>query len=98
MEINLTKRAQEELKKVMKFRKEKKALRIYLAGHDWCGPSFGLALDEYRKGDNLVEICGQTILYKDHLIDNLGSLIIDYTDDGLRKGFTVKSNKIIGSY
>lgn len=89
MNINVTERAQEELKKVMENRKENKPLRIYIAAFGWGGPSFGLALDELKDGDKKAEIGDFTFLIEEDLADAFGAFTVDYSDNWLRRGFSV---------
>lgn len=89
MKVEITELAQNELKKVMESRKDKKPLRIYIAGYGWGGPSFGLALDELKEGDASVNVGEYTFLIEDYLTESFGSFTIDYSDNWLRKGFTI---------
>ena len=89
MVIDLTKRASEELKKILESKKINKPLRIYIAGYGWGGPSFGLALDEFKEGDASVNVGEYTFLIENDLTESFGSFTIDYSDNWLRKGFTV---------
>lgn len=97
MKIELTEMAQEELKKVLDSRKEKKPLRIYIAGYGWGGPSFGLALDELKEGDASVNVGDYTFLIEDYLTESFGSFTIDYSDNWLRKGFSVIPDRGVSS-
>lgn len=89
MKVDLTDKAHEELKKVMESRKDKKALRIYIAGYGWGGPSFGLALDELKDGDASTEIGDYTFLVEEDLVESFNAFTIDYSDNWLRRGFSV---------
>ena len=89
MKVKLTQMAQQELKKTMESRKDDKPLRIYIAGYGWGGPSFGLALDEFKEGDASVNVGEYTFLIENDLTESFGSFTIDYSDNWLRKGFTV---------
>lgn len=89
MKVDVTERAQEELKKVIKSKDTGKPLRIYIAAFGWGGPSFGLALDELKEGDAKAEVGEYTFLLEEDLVDSFGAFTIDYNDNWLRKGFTV---------
>lgn len=91
MNINITEKAQEELKKVME--KNKKPLRIYIAGYGWGGPSFGLALDELKDRDKKVEVGDFIFLIEKDLADTFKGFTIDYSDNWLRRGFSVVPKK-----
>ena len=89
MKVDITERAQEELAKVIKEKDNGKPLRIYIAAFGWGGPSFGLALDEQKEGDAKAEVGDFTFLLEEDLVDNFGAFTIDYSDNWLRKGFSV---------
>lgn len=89
MRVEITERAQEELKKVVNSKDSHKPLRIYIAAFGWGGPSFGLALDELKEGDAKAEVGDFTFLLEEELVDNFGAFTIDYSDSWLRKGFSV---------
>lgn len=89
MKVDVTERAQEELKKVIQSKDVDKDLRIYIAAFGWGGPSFGLALDELKEGDAKTEVGDFTFLLEEELVDNFGAFTIDYSDNWLRKGFSV---------
>lgn len=93
VKIDLTEKAHEELKKVMESKKDNKPLRIYIAGHGWGGPSFGLALDELKEGDTKTEVYDFTFLTEKDLTENFGAFTIDYSDNWLRRGFSVMPDR-----
>lgn len=93
MIVDLTERANEELEKIMKGKKEKKALRIHVSSFGWAGPSFGIALDEQKDGDVETEVNGYTFLAEEDLLDSFNKFTIDYGDSMLNKGFTVKPGR-----
>ena len=92
MRVDITEKAQEELKKVVK-EKSNKSLRIYIAAFGWGGPSFGLALDEQKEGDAKTEAGDFTFLLEEELVDNFDAFTIDYSDNWLKKGFSVVPDK-----
>lgn len=89
MIIDITKKASEELKKIMEAKKVNKPLRIYIAGFGWSGPIFGLALDERKEGDIETKVDDFVFLTEKVLEENFKKFTIDYNDSWLRKGFTV---------
>ncbi len=89
MIIDLTKRAAEELKKVLETKKTDKPLRIYIAGYGWGGPTFGIALDEHKEGDIEIKVDDFVFLADSILEENYQKFTIDYNDSWIRKGFTV---------
>lgn len=97
MKIEVTQKAQEELKRVLESRKDSKPLRIYVASYGWGGPSFGLALDEPKEDDMTIEADNFTFILEDYLSENFGAFTIDYSDNWLRKGFSVIPDRIVSS-
>lgn len=90
MKIEITEKAKNELKRVLELREgNSKPLRIYVASVGWGGPSFGLALDEQKEDDIEVVVEDFTFIVEEVLKDNFGKFTIDYSDNWLRKGFTV---------
>ena len=51
MVINLTNKAKEKLNELFPEMEQNKALRIYIAGYGWGGPSFAMALEEPNDTD-----------------------------------------------
>ena len=93
MKVDVTPNAQEQLKKVMESRENRKPLRIYIANYGWGGPSFGLALDELKEGDASVEVGDYTFLIEEDLTESFNAFTIDYSDSWLRRGFSVTPDR-----
>lgn len=89
MVIELTNTASEELKRILDNKKTDKLLRIYIAGYGWGGPSFGLALDEQKDGDTKTVAGDYTFLVEEGLADSFGKFTVDYSNNWLRKGFSI---------
>lgn len=92
MTIDLTKKASEELKK---FLESKDALggsfRIYISGMGWGGPTFGIALDEPKDGDEVVEVEDFKFLLDEDMVGNFSNFKVDYSNSWLRRGFQVSA-------
>ena len=98
MKIDVTNTAREELVKVLANKKnENKLLRIYIAGYGWGGPSFGLALDELKDDDIQVEEGEFKFVLEDLLTENFGSFTVDFSDNWLRRGFSVYPDGVAAS-
>ena len=98
MKIDITNTAKEELVKVLANKKnENKLLRIYIAGYGWGGPSFGLALDELKDDDIQVEEGEFKFVLEDLLTENFGSFTVDFSDNWLRRGFSVYPDGVAAS-
>lgn len=98
MKIEITEKAKEELKRVLELRKDNnKPLRIYVASVGWGGPSFGLALDEPKENDLKIDVDDFTFLVEDYLSENFSAFTIDFSDNWLRRGFSVIPDKTIST-
>lgn len=89
MTIDLTEQAKKELIKLLESKDSEKPLRIYVAGFGWGGPTFGIALDEHKEGDAETKIDDLTFLVEKDLTESFNNFKIDYSDNWLRRGFTV---------
>ena len=98
MNIEITSTAKDELKKVLANKKnEDKLLRIYIAGYGWGGPTFGLALDELKDEDIEVKVEDFHFVMEDLITENFGSFTVDFSDNWLRRGFSVYPDGVASS-
>lgn len=98
MKIEITNEAKSELEKVLSSQKNAgKSLRIYIAGYGWGGPSFGLSLDEIKDEDMEVSVDDYKFVFEDMLAESFESFTIDYSNNWLKKGFSVYPNGSAGS-
>jgi len=89
MVIDVTDVAREELKKLLEAKKTDKQLKIYIAAYGWGGPTFGLALDELKDGDDLVKNDDFNFVIEEGLSQNYGKFTVDYSDNWLKRGFSI---------
>lgn len=90
MKIEVTSPAKDELVKVLANKKDpSKLLRIYIAGYGWGGPTFGLALDELKDEDMEFKVEDFNFIMEDLIVENYGSFVVDFSDNWLRRGFSV---------
>lgn len=89
MVIKISDKAKDKLKDVVSEKDPNKFLKIYIAGYGWGGPSFGMALEESRNNDEKVEAEGFDFLIAEDLKGVYEKFTIDYSENWLRKGFTV---------
>lgn len=89
MVIEITDEAKEELAKILKPADEGKGLKIYVAGHGWGGPSFGMALEEPAEDDFKMEVDGYNFLIADGLEEAYDKFTVTYSNSPLRKGFSI---------
>ena len=93
MKIDITDLAKQELKKIIEAKKTDKSLRLYIAGYGWGGPSFGIALDELKDGDEEVKIDDFNFLVGNDLNEGYGKFTIDYSDSWLKRGFNIMPDR-----
>lgn len=90
--ITLTESAQQELTTYFTG-KDIIPLRIHLADGGCSGMKLSMALDEFRDGDEKVEISGFTFLIRPELAEEVGEVTVDMT----QYGFTIGSeNQLAG--
>lgn len=87
MNIIITDLAKEKLAESLK--EQSKPLRIFLAGYGWGGPSFSIALDEFKDGDAKTEVDEFTFIIEEDLLETFPEFTVDYSNNFLRKGFSV---------
>lgn len=93
VKIDITDFAKQELAKIIETKKTDKSLRLYIAGYGWGGPSFGIALDEFKDGDEEVKIDNFNFLIGEDLASSYGKFTIDYSDNWLRRGFSIMPDR-----
>ena len=90
MNINITNKALNEIKKVTKGKNStSKKIRIFLAGIGWGGPKFNLALDEQKENDKIYSENNVDFIADRSLIDQYGGFKIDYSNFFLQRGFLI---------
>lgn len=94
MIIEVTDEAKKELDEILKSSDDSKHLRIYVAGHGWGGPSFGMALEEPAEDDLKLEVDGYKFLVADGLEEAYDKFLVSYSDNPLRKGFTIQPQRV----
>lgn len=94
MNINITEKAKEEMRKVLENKNSpNQPLRIYIAGVGWGGPSFGIALDEQKEEDQMVEVDDFKFVVEKDILSAYSNFNIDYSNNWLRRGFYVTSDR-----
>nr|WP_236913543.1 hypothetical protein [Clostridium sp. Cult2] len=56
-----------------------------------------MALDELKEGDASIDVGEYTFLIEDYLTESFGAFTIDYSDNWLRKGFTIIPDRGVSS-
>jgi len=71
------------------------ALRVALMQGGCSGPSLGLALDDEKPGDASFTKKNLIFLIEKSLLEQCGSITVDYIDIGQRSGFNIIAEKPI---
>lgn len=93
MIVDLTSEAKEKLDELFPEFEDDKALRIYVAGYGWGGPSFGMALEEPKEDDLKLQVDGYDFIMEAELEQVYNKFTIGYSNSFLRKGFTVSPDR-----
>lgn len=91
--LDVTTQANEKLIEYLQANNISSPLRIALMQGGCSGPSLGLALDEEKPTDELFARQNLTFLVEKDLLEQCGSITVDYAEAGTRSGFTVTSAK-----
>ena len=93
--VNITELAAEKIKEVLKAQnKENSSLRLYLTGMGCSGPNFGIALDDEKTDEDVLdEEYGVSILTEQKLSVYLEGAIIDYIKTETGGGFEIRAAK-----
>ncbi|MBI4496354.1 MAG: iron-sulfur cluster assembly accessory protein [Chloroflexi bacterium] len=101
--VTVTETAAVELKNVIKSFEEREnksdlALRVFVQGQCGCGAvHYGLGIDDQtREGDTVISDYGFRILVDSDSVALVQEAQIDYIDEDMRKGFTVKNPNVAG--
>ena len=91
--IIITELAAQKVKEVLKAQnKEASYLRIFLAGAGCSGPNFGMAIDETKTDDDILdEEYGVSILTDKKLSPQLEGAILDYIESSNGSGFQIRT-------
>lgn len=87
--LEITTQAGEKLIEYMQANNISSSLRIALMQGGCSGPSLGLALDEQKPTDELFAQLDLKFLVDKDLLEQCGSITVDYADAGSRSGFTI---------
>lgn len=91
--ITITETAARKVKEVFKAQnKENAFLRLYLVGQSCSGPSFGMALEESKTNDDIMEQeHGISILADKKLTPHLEGAVVDYIEAVEGSGFEIRT-------
>lgn len=68
-------------------------MRILVKGYGWGGPVFGIALEEQREHDKVVEYENLKFVVEEELVEIFGGFFIDYANSWFRKGFLIRPQR-----
>ncbi|MGI6655996.1 MAG: IscA/HesB family protein [Desulfobulbus sp.] len=94
--FEVTALAQSNLKSYMEENKITSALRVALMQGGCSGPALALALDDSTAQDKVFKEDGLTFLVDQELLQQCGSIKIDFVDAGYRSGFSITSANPVG--
>jgi iron-sulfur cluster assembly accessory protein len=89
--LEVTAQANEKLVEYRKANNISSSLRIAMMQGGCSGPSLGLALDEEKPTDELFEQQSLTFLVEKALLQQCGSITVDYHDAANRSGFKIST-------
>ena len=90
--LDVTAQANEKLVEYMKNNNINSALRVALMQGGCSGPSLGLALDEEKPMDECFQKQDLTFLVEKNLLEQCGTITVDFVDAGSRSGFSIQSS------
>jgi len=92
LKVTLTQKAAEKVKAAMeKQGKADSALRLYVSGGGCSGFQYGLAFDEKKDGDQLIEDHGVRVLVDRESARYVDGSEIDYVESVMGEGFMVNN-------
>jgi iron-sulfur cluster assembly protein len=93
--ITITELAAQKVKEVLKAQnKEDALLRLYLVGVGCSGPNFGMALDESKTDDDVLdEEYGVSVIIDKKLSSYLEGAVVDFVESGDGGGFEIRAAK-----
>jgi iron-sulfur cluster assembly accessory protein len=89
--LDITDLATKKLLAYLKDNNISSSLRIAVMQGGCSGPTLGLALDEEKETDESFGSQGLTLLVEKSLLEQCGTINVDYVDAGPRSGFSVSS-------
>ncbi|WP_088189350.1 iron-sulfur cluster assembly accessory protein [Desulfosporosinus sp. FKA] len=93
--VKITELAAQKVKEILKAQnQENSSLRLYLAGMGCSGPNFGMALDDSKTDEDILdEEYGVSILIEKKLSNYLEGAVIDYMETETGGGFEIRPAK-----
>lgn len=89
--LEVTAQANEKLVEYMQENNITSSLRVFVTQGGCSGPALALALDEEKQGDEVFQKADLVFLVEKTLLEQCGSISVDYLDADSRSGFSVQS-------
>ncbi len=89
--LEVTDLANEKLLEYMKSNNISSLLRVAIMPGGCSGPALGLALDDEKETDESFTQQDLTFIVEKSLLQQCGTITVDYVDAGNRSGFTISS-------
>ena len=94
--VTATEIAQQKIEQALKENKnEAKAVRVFIHGGGWAGPSLNLALDEPKDSDSVFTNGGVQYIIDNDLLKITGDITIDFVSEGWQSGFSISAENPI---
>ena len=94
--FNVSEKASEMIKDFLKGKEDNSNIRVFLSQGGWSGPSLGMALDEPKENDEIIEDNGITFLVEKTLLDQAKPINVDFVESAMGSGFSITSNMQLG--
>lgn len=94
--FEVTEKASEKIKELLKDRDDISGIRIALSQGGWAGPSLGMALDEPKDNDEVFNEGDFTYLVEKGLYELVKPIKVDYVDSYMGTGFEISSSLSVG--
>jgi iron-sulfur cluster assembly accessory protein len=88
--LEVTAQASDKLAEYMKENNITSSLRVFITQGGCSGPALALALDEQKPEDELFKNQELTFLVEKDLLEQCGTITVDYVDAGSRSGFSIQ--------
>ena len=72
-------------------------LRLFVAGGGCSGMQYGMTLDEYQDGDEVLEVEGVKMLMDEMSAQYVSGSVVDYVDSLMGAGFTVNNPNAVST-
>ena len=90
--FEVTEKASEMIKQLLKDREEIPHIRIMLSQGGWSGPSLGLALDEPKDEDEVFDDRELSYVIDKTLLEQVKPIKVDYINSAMGSGFSISSS------